>query len=892
MAARISIATGNLTTATTWALVDNSASTGVSYLDSEAASADPTSTPKNSATFAWAAGAPTIDGIAVKIATRPGTTGTITCVLRDIDLSSDVKTVTINVNDIPSNNQSGWYLFKFASIALTNGKNYAVRLSTSSASGQVTCYAGSGNDWARMLRTTTTGAPAANDQLHVIGEWTAAATSTAFTVTQDDTAATSYGPTVSGGPPQGMTIGNKGTLISGATGGVNYSIKMKGIIAIYEGGTFQMGTTGTKMPANSTSKLELASAANVDTGIQTFGAAVFTCQGDPTPPVQTLLTASIGGYVTTNGTAVTAVTSQCQDFTGMTGAITINGVGYTISSVTDGTHLTLTGSAGVQASPVRMTHAGTAATLIVASTTGMAANGQICVGSTSRTNTDCEMATITTVDSATQLTLSAALTKPHLGTSPTQAEVGYLTRNVQIFGTSTSLQGFISISATATVDVDYAEFYNMGSATANKRGIDCATTTGSCSIQFSSLHDFVVTSSLGFNATGTSGNGFTFSSNVVYNINNVHLTVAATSATWTVDSCLFMLNVAASTAGCTLSDTGGTFTNIIVVGMTGIGVNLAQNAVMTGTIGPLTIHSVGGNGLSFGTNGVRSGTISSLLIWRCTGMGITNPGSGINDIVFSTVTLFGNATANISFGASTACMNVSFISLTSSGDTIFSTTSGFEVSSNGASSTSIFSSSFGVVSGIKTAHANDINISAANAYLILLLNNCILASATEVASQANLTATSFISSQKHDQTAGLHKIWKATGTIAIETGTVHTGSQSMALTPSSTTTRLDSRGPNGGWLIAAASGATVTPTVWLYKTAAYDGAQPRLMVARNDAIGINADTVLATYSAGTGSWNSISGATVAFTDDGVCEVYVDCIKGTGGVVYVDSLSVA
>ena len=73
--------------------------------------------------------------------------------------------------------------------------------------------------------------------------------------------------------------------------------------------------------------------------------------------------------------------------------------------------------------------------------------------------------------------------------------------------------------------------------------------------------------------------------------------------------------------------------------------------------------------------------------------------------------------------------------------------------------------------------------------------------------------------------------------------------------------------------------------------AAYNGNQPRLIVRRNDAIGITSDTVLATYSAGTGSWNQLSGTTAAFSDDGVAEVIVDC-DGTAGWTNIDDWSVS
>ncbi len=81
--------------------------------------------------------------------------------------------------------------------------------------------------------------------------------------------------------------------------------------------------------------------------------------------------------------------------------------------------------------------------------------------------------------------------------------------------------------------------------------------------------------------------------------------------------------------------------------------------------------------------------------------------------------------------------------------------------------------------------------------------------------------------------------------------------------------------------LGATSFANAAPSGFSPWTDYYYGSQPRLKVRRNDAIGITADTVLATYSAGVGVWTDLVGsATVAATDNGVMEFVVDC-DGTG-----------
>ena len=115
MAQLLSIATGNASAAGTWGLV--------------------TFTP----------GAITVAGIAVKLAVRTGTTGTITV---DLDQGGSLVAgtdVTINVSDLPvaatADLNGGWHYFQFASpVTLLAATAYAVKCKTSSSS-QVSLFA-------------------------------------------------------------------------------------------------------------------------------------------------------------------------------------------------------------------------------------------------------------------------------------------------------------------------------------------------------------------------------------------------------------------------------------------------------------------------------------------------------------------------------------------------------------------------------------------------------------------------------------------------------------------------------------------------------------------------------------------------------------------------------
>lgn len=825
MATRISQVSGNFNDAAIWRLVQATADIGTPYLDSEAASTSLSTTPTDSQTFQWTTTAPTIDGIAVKIASRLASpTGTITITLRNVTLLSDVASVTINVSDIDnlqSANQ-GWYFFRFAAPqTLLVVTSYAVR-AVCSVVNEVSLYRdGTAGNWSRMLRTTTTGAPAANDQLHVLGEHTGAGAGNSFTVTMNNTATTSFGPTVSGGPPQGITVGKRATLDLATAASTNYYLKWKGMLAVFSGGTLNLGTSGTPLPSTSTAVFEMDSVANVDTGLELREGSTFNFYGATKTTVKTLLNTDEAAAQTVIG---------------------------------------------------------------VASTSGWANGDELSFAPTTRTASEAEKKTISTVDSATQVTLTAGLTNAHSGTSPTQAEVANLTRNIKIRGVSATLCGYIRAYSTGTVAGQYIEFTQLGSATANKRGIDVATTTGSFNMQYCSIHDCTVASSLGLNCNSSTNNNITFSNNVTYNIANQHLLTAATTGTsLTFDNNLFTRNTDAGTDLVTLNDAGGTFTNNTMTGATGRGLTI-QDVVSYGTITGNTQHGNGSNGLRLsGSSSLTDVTIGTNTVWRNSLDGITI-GLPFYRLTFDTLTSFGNATGNLTFTSS--CLFI-INNGTFNGDTTFSTARGLNFSTGALFiKGQLNNCDFGTAAGIKTTHSTaDINVLGACLYEIDMYNT-ILASGTEVGNQSTMIAGSYIRSQKHDQTAGNHRSWFKYGNIVINTATFRTASPSEALSPTNASNKLES----GRKKVAVANGQTVSPTAYVNKAASYTGAQPRLILKKNIPLGINADTVLATASGGTGSWLTLTGTTAAATDDGVFEFLVDC--DTNSTVFVDDWSVA
>jgi len=443
MAQLLSIATGNASAAGTWGLVD-----ATSFNSSTETAVALTTSRVGATTFT--PGAITVAGIAVKLAVRTGTTGTITV---DLDQGGSLVTgtdVTINVSDLPvaatADLNGGWHYFQFASpVTLLAATAYAVKCKTSSSS-QVSLFATSASNWSRCLVTTTTQAPVAGDNMIVCGKYTGAGASTSYTVTWDITATTDFGsaPTAANSLlAPGICVCNKGTLSIGTTAATNYNMKMSNSIIVYTGGVLNFGTTGTPIPRDSSFQLQFDCGANVDYGLI----------------IRNLGTWNSPGLSRTSGKNI-----------------------YYCKLNTD--------------------EAANSTSLGVDTDTGWLDNDEIVVASTTRTVGDSEIGTLNGNAGASSLTVDGfagtggGLLVAHSGTSPTQAEVILLTRNIKVIGASATLQAYIRIDPTSTVDIDWTEFKWLGSATTNKRGIDVLTTTGSCSFNYCSFRNFEVASSV------------------------------------------------------------------------------------------------------------------------------------------------------------------------------------------------------------------------------------------------------------------------------------------------------------------------------------------------------------------------------------------------------------
>lgn len=877
MARLISIANGNFTSSTSWAKVDDT-----SFLDSEATYAYIGTSTSRSSTFT--PGAITIDGIAIKLYTVAASSGTITVQLYNATDATEVTNVQINRADLWTGaNESytqGWVFFKFSSPqTLIAGKSYSVGI-TCSASNAIRVHCSTGTNWSRMLRTTTTQAPASGDQLHIMGEFTGPGASTPFAIVMDNTATTSFGPTVSGGPPQGITISRGGTLSFGVAVSTNYYLKWKGIFSIFYGGTLNVGTEASPIPSSSTAVLEMNCVAAGDSGLRPDNGGTVNIWGATKSNYKTLLTTSVGGYCTTNGTSVVAISGQSQSFVGLTGTININGTNYTISSVADSTHLTLTGSAGTNALPVKWIHAGSATVIQVADTTGWSANDELVIVSTSRTYTETEKVVIQSVDSSTQVTLTTALVNRHIGEAPTQASVANITRNVFIRGVAANLAGYSYVSPSAQVVLRYASFYWMGTTTAQKRGVEVAVSNtayfldGLFDVQYCVFRDGIQSTTYsGIHLITTTGEA-TIQYNIFYNLINTNygygVFVTATSAVHTIQN-----NIAIGCrVGYYLNDMGSTITNNIS-SANNHGFWLYERTPSINFSGNIA-HSNSIGGFSIAGASFNDTELVDCYSWR-NGFGLYTTDWGQLEYRFNQLTCLGNVNS-IGCIAGAPIVDFEFRNSVFAQDIAFPV--GYNINATGGISATFTNCSFSVASGIYTGGSADI-YAIANSFCKLTFDNCLLQNASFITGQANLTNTSFVKVQKFNRQPKSYYTYLKNGTISLDETIFHSGSSSQRLTPIST-----------GYLesdimvFAVQSGQQTVPSIYIRTSStadgqSYNGQMPRLFLMKNQSLGITEDVLLASGSvAASGAWEKLSGLTPATNDDGILSFYVDC--GGGG----------
>lgn len=696
--------------------------------------------------------------------------------------------------------------------------------------------------------------------------------------------------------------------------------------AYTSGGTWVLRST---LASGSTLTLFMDSAANVDTGINRYNDGIFLTIGK-SKTVNTKVkqssvaasdTTSSNSLASSSGATVTWIegapfnTSWASDGTK---TFTMNGTAYTISAVASTTSLTATATittgAGVSTNPSTFAYTGTSKilTLQVDDTTGWAANDVLVVAQSSRRN-EAEQVTISSVDSATQITATTAFTGYHSGLNDAngdvRAEVMNLTRTVIVTGASSTLQGFINIAGGTSgggICCVYTEFNNLGSGTNATRGIGAVNSaTQGMNILYCSLHDFAVALSAGiFIQSG--GTNFPIVKNTVFwNITGNSFSVNAISgvASWTVDSCVFGSNLTSTTTIVSCADVGGSFTNNAIFGTSGaIGLALTEASSSVGIFTGNVIHSTGSAGLSLtgGQSGtIGDGTAANQRIWRCLANSIQITGQPTYG---SLVPLLDGFT---SFGSTTTVAVLTLNALANAWirngviDAGYGPTSVTAVGSSAANLVEVVFDN--MLIGQTTTLNTDVQFGS-SCVSRFCFRSCKFGNTVWTTVSGSAFVDSKATSINHNQTAGSHQAYylpqgvlTGVGKLSTDTVIYNIASKSLRMTPGSASGKLRSMIIQ----VPVTSGTTISVSVYVRKSASgdsggadYNGGQQRLLVLTDPTIFTNPVgvdyTVLATAAAAVGSWEQLS-ATLAITGDGVARFVVDC-DGTAGWINVDDFS--
>lgn len=442
----------------------------------------------------------------------------------------------------------------------------------------------------------------------------------------------------------------------------------------------------------------------------------------------------------------------------------------------------------------------------VGDTTNWAAGDKVAIASTTRTYSQHEQEVIQTVDSGTQITCVAGVTYAHSGTSPTQAEVINLTRNIVITSYNTSYRGYVYCVLGSTSNVDYVEFYMLGYNATYKKGIEIRTTAANAT-------NFAYCS-----IWGSAASNFPF-----YLYNGEYIII---------DNCV-IYNTKKELYISSGDDL--TITNNVIMGTDNIGLNLVGGNDFIVTGNRVTSCKSYGiylnacyNGLQFSNNEVHSNyfgvggislidiTITNLTSWRNYYYGI-RLGTGSHN--FINFTAFGNGFCNIYFSGS-----------------LFTGTWTIDSESSYVTDYGIFIGGLCLVphniinasSGVTTPHnLADIHCSN-NSFINAIFTNPKLESTTKVSNIYNTLVGSYVQCEDLGQVAYADKAWYRNGIVVRDSSTYKYGSYA---------TRFDYQYNNAEWLeyetyIPVKDGEQIVVSAWLRKNASYtDANRPKITLS-------------------------------------------------------------
>jgi hypothetical protein len=828
MAILKSIQSGNFTDSSTWVVVDSG-----SYLYQTSLGIAVSLSIMEGSNFTVSSNI-TISGVMLQIAgVSQNPTGNFIVRFHNVTTTTDLKTVTVNASDIPTNQSGsagsrnvGWTYFKFDSpITLNSAQTYRLRISASSGTNIIAVMGAAGNTFDRALVTTTNGAPASSDTLIINGENISGGVFNRITVIMNNTSsAIIYGQTF---------VDVYGTLIWNNSASSTFHLRVGNNVFVRGGAELIIGDSINPIPSSTTCSLEISSSSP----------------------------------------------GQFQILLGSTGKI-----------ITSGENI------GVYKTSISVDITAGATSFTTSVPTGWISGDRIVISGTSRGSNQSELVTVSS-SSGTTVNIAGTFSFPHLGTGDIKADVGKLNRNVKIFSTSVTnwFSGINLQSSLSSVILDNTEFYDAGNDQAipsivgtNFSGLVTVTnssiySTTNRNIQFirygnSSYKVNLIENNIFYNSTNRvlDGSTLTLNLNTPISICN-NLFINTGGAAFPING-NFNDNVICgrnnSSPLIIFNNFSGTLDNIKIYGMSsGIEFN---------------------TGVSVNFSAVTGGNIiNNARIFRNNGPAVlfstTNSISTQIPIIFEGGHFFGNSTStlqvtgfsnintifkNCSFWGGTTEVTPTLISRNSNvyGQTmnrLFFDNCRFGMDYNG--NISNFSSAILPLNG------------AQNGYF----NNCLF-SGTE-ASTPGFPLERFIGyvSTNHNGVTGAIRTFKSSCILVKDTTITDSGNPTIRIIPQSTSFNAVS----DIYRIPVKAGNLVTVSINIRKSAspdtAYVGSQPQLIYLYNPASGNQTNTIAATCSSVNGVWETLNYTTPSILTDTVLEFYILC-NGSSGFINISS----
>jgi hypothetical protein len=497
------------------------------------------------------------------------------------------------------------------------------------------------------------------------------------------------------------------------------------------------------------------------------------------------------------------------------------------------------------------------------------------------------------------------------GTSPTQAELGLLTRNVIVRGSSSATTPYIYLEPLCSYTAAWAWFYWIGSNNTGKQGTVIAGTSSGTATAKSITYCSFEWCFMGvyFDDSRVGGNSFnaTLDHSVMYYATGsqwVQVTVSGPPvgalSDITITNNLIIRGV--SNGGILLNDPQIHCSGNVCTGCVGQGIYINSSS------GALTNLIIGKNGghdsnvchtnqnygiqLNPFTGYALGGLISNPTCYRNGSHGIFTGSTGIcGDVEIRSPICTGNATSGIANQLEGFTITGQGIC---AGDSTFAQTSGLWNGgiNSGMQCWNVDGLDMSGSTSIYVPNATqDINITSSNSSLVMNMRGCKFG-ASKLYNSNLWGANAYIGVEQYNQVNGDHRCFMGWGQTRTDQVIYNSVSPSQRVWPTNAANKTPSQPKQKGKLAKVKSGDTLTVSVPVYKSQAsdgssYNGNQPRLILRANAALGVYNDQVLATYSAGTGSWNTLSGVTPAATDTGEFEFVVDC-DGTQGWINIDN----